>query len=59
MPKKNFISSQHSRVCEKHFVDTDFIMSCLFAESVGYTQRLLLQLKSHAVPTVIPDSKHM
>ena len=52
--RKHFIPTQHSRVCEKHFLDSDFKMSRSFALSVGFTQRFLLQLKPNAVPTIIP-----
>ena len=52
--RKNHKPSQYAKVCEKHFIDSDFVKSRSFAASMGYTQKLRLQLKSDAVPSVIP-----
>jgi len=56
--RKYFSPSQHSRICEKHFLDSDFKMSRSFAASVGYTLRFQLQLKPDAVPSIIPEPTH-
>jgi len=55
--RENYVVTKHSKVCEKHFEDSDFVVSRAFAASVGYDMNLRLQLKPDAVPTIIPEPK--
>ena len=55
--RKNYKPSEYAKICEHHFVDSDFVMSRAFAASVGFTQKFLLRLKPGAIPTVISESK--
>ena len=55
--RKNYKPSEYAKICEHHFVDSDFVMSRAFAASVGFTQKFLLRLKPDAITTVIPESK--
>ena len=55
--RKYFSPTTHSKVCEKHFTESDFVLSCSFAKSLGYEKTLRLQLKPEAIPTVIPEFK--
>ena len=55
--RKNYIVNEHSRVCEKHFDDSDFVVSRAFAASLGYNMNFRLQLKPDAVPVTIPEPK--
>jgi len=42
--RKNYNLTKHSRICEKHFNDSDFLLSRAFAASVGYSMNFQLQL---------------
>ena len=42
--KKYFSPTTHSRVCEKHFFESDFVLSRSFAKSLGYEKTLRLHL---------------
>jgi len=57
--RENYILTKHSRVCEKHFEGSDFVLSRAFAASIGYSMNFQLQLKPDAVPSIIlkPKSK--
>ena len=52
MPKNVFQSVNTRR---KALVESDFDLSRSFATSLGYQKTLGLQLKSEAIPTVIPE----
>ena len=55
MPKER---SQHTpRICEKNFIESDFVWSHLFATSLRYQKTLKSQLKPKAISTVISEPK--
>ncbi|KAK3107158.1 hypothetical protein FSP39_008328 [Pinctada imbricata] len=51
LKRKNFSPSNHGKLCEKHFVETDFVVSREFAKSIGFDQKKL-RLKDDAVPSI-------
>jgi len=53
--RENYIINEHARVSEKHFADSDFVVSRTFAASLGYNRKFRLQLKPDAVPTILPE----
>ena len=55
--RKGFKPSKHAKVCEAHFVDSDFIVSRSFADSLNFCQKLRLRLKPDAIPSIIPKPK--
>jgi len=55
--KENYNLTKHSRVCEKRFNDSDFVLSRAFSASIGYNMNFQLQLQPDAVPSIIPRTK--
>ena len=55
--RKNYKPSKHAKICEYHFVDSDFVLSRSFAVSVGFNEKFNLQLKPEAIPSLIPEPK--
>jgi len=55
--RENYNLTKHSRVCEKHFNDSDFVISRAFAASIGYNMNFQLQLQPDTVPSIIPRTK--
>lgn len=49
-----WVPSKTSRLCKRHFIDSDFVHSPAVMESVGI--KLKLELKKTAVPTVFPET---
>ena len=47
----DFVPSVHSKLCLKHFEDSQFLISPKFAKEVGY-KNFRLRLKPDAVPTL-------
>ena len=56
--RKNYCPSKHARICEQHFVESDFVLSQSFASSIGYGSKIKMQLKPGSVPSVIPEPKN-
>jgi len=54
--RENYSLTKHSKVCEKHFKDSDFVLSRASA-APGYNMNFQLQLKPDAVPCIIPEPK--
>ena len=55
--RKGLKPSKHAKVCEAHFVDSDFIVSRSFADSLNFCQKLRLRLKPDAIPSIIAKPK--
>jgi len=55
--RKKYRPSQHAKVCEHHFIDSDFILSRSFAASLGYNEKFRLQLKPDAIPSIFGESR--
>ena len=55
--RKYYSPSEHTKICEKHFTDSDFVMSSSFSVSVGFNGKLRLKLKPDAVSIIIPEPK--
>jgi len=55
--RENYNLTMHSRVCEKHFNDSDFVLSRAFAVSIGYKMNFQLQLQPDALPSIIPRNE--
>ena len=57
---KKFAPSQHSKLCAKHFEESQFRRSKTFAEGIGYQEPFRLYLKPDAVPTLFenPNQKN-
>ena len=56
--RKNYKPSKYARICEKHFVESDFVTSRSFAASIGYNRQFPLRLKPEAIPSVFPAPKN-
>ena len=56
LKRKNFVPTAHSRLCEKHFLDSDFVISRTFAASVEFNKDFRLRLRDGAVPSVFDFS---
>jgi len=57
MSEGHYIVNEHARVSEKHFADSDFVVSRTFAASLEDNRNFMLQLKPDAVPTILPEPK--
>jgi len=55
--REDYNLAKHSRACEKHYNDSDFVLSRVFAASIGYNVNFQLQLQPDAVPSIIPRTK--
>ena len=52
-----FVPSKHSKICMKHFDDSQFLISPKFAESIGFGQVFRVRLKPDAVPTIFDNPR--
>ncbi|XP_077489629.1 uncharacterized protein LOC144100614 [Amblyomma americanum] len=58
IPRKNFVPSEHSRVCEHHFTDDDIVREASYVDDatgrVTTAELSHLRLRSGAIPSLFP-----
>ena len=52
---KKFAPNKYSKLCAKHFEESQFKISRVFAEQIGFSEDFRLYLKPDAVPTIFEN----